>query len=174
MSQAEIGPMAYGGSRLALSTVRFAARLISLIASGLGGRFFDELRERQSLAYTVGVQSIERALSGTFIGYIATAPEKEERARAGLLREFQRLRDDLVTAEELERAQEYAVGTRVIRRESNSALLWEMIEAWLFGRLAESTEFEGKIRSVTREQVRRLAATCFDPGRRAEGVVRGR
>ncbi|MGK2935082.1 MAG: M16 family metallopeptidase, partial [Gemmatimonadaceae bacterium] len=153
---------------------RFAARLISLIASGLGGRFFDELRERQSLAYTVGVHSIERALSGTFIGYIATAPEKEERARAGLLREFQRLREELVSEEELERAKEYAVGTRVIRRESNAALLSEMIEAWLFGRLAESAEFEGKIRSVTRKQVRRLAAACFDPGRRAEGVVRGR
>jgi len=153
---------------------RFAARLISLIASGLGGRFFDELRERQSLAYTVGVQAMARPLSGTFIGYIATAPEKEERARAGLLREFQRLRDELVSAEELERAQEYAVGTRVIGRESNSALLWEMIEAWLFGSLAEPAEFERKIRAVTREQVRRVAATCFDPDRRAEGVVRGR
>jgi zinc protease len=153
---------------------RFAARLISLMASGLGGRFFDELRERQSLAYTVGVQVIERALAGTFIGYIATAPEKEERARAGLLREFQRLREDLVSEDELERAKEYAVGTRVIRRESNGALLSEMIDAWLFGRLAESAEFEGKIRSVTRKQVRRLAAACFDPGRRAEGVVRGR
>ncbi|MCR4341700.1 MAG: insulinase family protein [Gemmatimonadaceae bacterium] len=153
---------------------RFTARLISLLASGLGGRFFDELRERQSLAYTVGVHVIERALAGTFIGYIATAPDKEERAREGLLREFQRLCEELVTEEELERAQEYAVGTHVIRRESNAALLSEMIEAWLFGRLAEPAEFEGKIRSVTRKQVRRLAAACFDPARRAEGVVRGR
>jgi zinc protease len=153
---------------------RFGARLISLMASGLGGRFFDELRERQSLAYTVGVHVIERSLAGTFIGYIGTAPEKEERAREGLLREFQRLREELVTEEELERAQEYAVGTHVIRRESNAALLSEMIENWLFGRLAEPAEFERKIRSVTRKQVRRLAAACFDPARRAEGVVRGR
>jgi len=79
-----------------------------------------------------------------------------------------------VSEEELDRAKEYAVGARVIRRESNAALLSEMIEAWLFGRLAESAEFEGKIRAVTREQVRALAAACFDPGRRAEGVVRGR
>jgi len=32
---------------------RFAANLIATVASGLGGRFFDELRDRQSLAYTV-------------------------------------------------------------------------------------------------------------------------
>ncbi len=153
---------------------RFAARLIALMASGLGGRFFDELRERQSLAYTVSVHSSERTLAGSFLAYIATAPEKEERARAGLLREFQRLRDELVTPEELERAKEYAVGTHAIRRESNGALLWEMIDAWLFGRLSEPAELESRIRAVTRTQVRELAAACFDPDRRAEGIVRGR
>lgn len=152
---------------------RFTARLIALMASGLGGRFFDELRERQSLAYTVSVHSSERVLAGSFLAYIATAPEKEERARAGLLHEFQRLREDLVTPEELERAKEYAVGTHAIRRESNSALLAEMIDAWLFGRLSEPAEFESRIRSVTREDVRELAAACFDPERRTEGVVRG-
>ena len=153
---------------------RFAARLIALMASGLGGRFFDELRERQSLAYTVSVHSSERALAGSFLAYIATAPEKEERARAGLLREFERLRDELVTPEELERAKEYAVGTHAIRRESNGALLWEMIDAWLFGWLSEPAEFESRVRAVTRAQVRDLAAACFDPDRRAEGIVRGR
>jgi len=153
---------------------RFAARMISVIASGLGGRFFDELRERQSLAYTVGVHTIERALGGMFVAYIATAPEKEERARAGLLREFDRLRQELVTKAELERAQEYAVGTHAIHRESNGAVLSEMLDAWLFGRLSEPAEFEGRIRSVTREQIRRLAHSCFDPAKRAEGIVRGR
>ncbi|MGI8620000.1 MAG: M16 family metallopeptidase [Gemmatimonadaceae bacterium] len=153
---------------------RFTARLIALMASGLGGRFFDELRERQSLAYTVGVHVSERVVAGSFVAYIATAPEKEERARAGLLREFQRLREELVTEEELQRAKEYAVGTHAIWRESNGALLSEMIDSWLFGRLSDPAEFEGKIRSVTREQVRQLAAACFDPATRAEGVVRGR
>jgi zinc protease len=153
---------------------RFAARLISIMASGLGGRFFDELRERQSLAYTVGVSIMERAAAGAFVAYIATAPEKEGRARDGLLEEFRRLRESLVDENELARAQEYAVGTHAIRRESNGALLSEMLDAWLFGTLGESAEFESRIRSVTREEVRALAATCFDPAKRAEGVVRGR
>ena len=139
---------------------RFTARMISVMASGLGGRFFDELRERQSLAYTVGVHVSERVLAGTFVAYIATAPEKEDLARAGLLREFERLREELVTDEELDRAKEYAVGTHAIRRESNGALLSEMLDAWLFGQLSEPAEFEARIRSVTRDQVRRLAASC--------------
>ena len=153
---------------------RYAARLISIIASGLGGRFFDELRERQSLAYTVSVHSAERVLAGAFIAYIATSPEKEDRAREGLLREFARLREELVTCEELDRAKEYAVGSHAIRRETGSALLAEMMDAWLFGKLSEPDELESRIRSVTRDDVRRLAVACFDPAKRAEGIVRGR
>ncbi|HUR92166.1 MAG TPA: pitrilysin family protein [Gemmatimonadaceae bacterium] len=153
---------------------RFTARLISIMASGLGGRFFDELRERQSLAYTVGVHSAERPLAGTFIAYIATSADKEDRARQGLLREFERLRVELVTTEELDRAKEYAVGASAIRRETAGALLSEMMDAWLFGALSEAAELERRIRAVTREDVRRLAAACFDPSKRAEGIVRGR
>lgn len=165
--------MAFPGPRRSDDS-RFAARLISVIASGLGGRFFDELRDRQSLAYTVGVHVSERSEAGAFIAYIATAPEKEEDARAGLLREFARLREDLVTSEELARAQEYAVGTHVIRRETNGAVLSDILDGWLFGSLAEPSEFEQKIRAVNREQLRDLSAASFDPSTRAEGIVRGR
>jgi zinc protease len=65
---------------------RFAAQLIASIASGLGGRFFDELRDRQSLAYPVHAYTSERQLAAMFLAYIATSPEKEETARNGLLK----------------------------------------------------------------------------------------
>ena len=71
---------------------RFAARIVASIGSGLGGRFFDELRDRQSLAYTVHAFTSEHQLAGAFVAYIATSPEKEDVARAGLLAEFEKLR----------------------------------------------------------------------------------
>src|SRR5205814_4236510 len=64
---------------------RFAASLIATVASGLGGRFFDELRDRQSLAYTVQAAASGKRLAGIFLSYIATSPEKEGVARQGLL-----------------------------------------------------------------------------------------
>ena len=67
---------------------RFAAEMIAGVASGLGGRFFDELRDKQSLGYTVHAGAIERSMGGAFMAYIATSPEKEEIARRGLLLEF--------------------------------------------------------------------------------------
>ncbi len=152
---------------------RFAAQLIATIASGLGGRFFDELRDRQSLAYTVHAYTSERQLAGMFLAYIATSPEKEETARAGLLKEFAKLRDEPVTDDELARAKRYTIGAHAIRQESGAAILADILDAWMFGGLHELVEFESRVQAVTKADVQELARTFFDPARRVEGIVRG-
>jgi zinc protease len=153
---------------------RFAASLIGTVASGLGGRFFDELRDRQSLAYTVHAGASEKRLAGIFVSYIATSPEKEDVARKGLLAEFAKLRDEPVSDDELSRAKEYTVGSHAIAQELGSTLLAEMLDAWMFGEgLKEIAEYERRVRGVTAEEMRDLARDCFDPNRRVEGIVRG-
>ena len=153
---------------------RFAAQLIATIASGLGGRFFDELRDRQSLAYTVHAYTSEHQLAGMFLSYIATSPEKEEIARRGLLHEFERLRTEPVTGDELARAKRYAVGSHAIRQESGGAVLAEMLDAFMYGSgLGEIEQFNSSIEAVTADDILSLAREFFDPSRRVEGVVRG-
>jgi zinc protease len=153
---------------------RFAAAMIAGITSGLGGRFFDELRDRQSLAYTVLAAPILRQRAGAFAAYIAMSPEKEEAARRGLLTEFAKLCDQPVTERELERAKTYALGSWAIRRESSASVLGDIADAWLYGEsLAELSEYEDRVRGVTALQVRALARKYFDPARRVEGIVRG-
>jgi zinc protease len=152
---------------------RFATAMIAGVASGLGGRFFDELRDRQSLGYTVHAYASERSLAGAFVAYIATGPEKEEVARRGLLAEFAKLRDTPVTAKELEQAQTYAIGVHAIRQQSGSAVLGDMVDAWLFGRLGELAEFEAQVRGVTAVGMRQIARAYFDDDRRVEGIIRG-
>ncbi len=152
---------------------RFAAAMIAGVASGLGGRFFDELRDKQSLGYTVHAFTAERALAGTFGAYIATSPEKEEQARRGLLREFAKLRDEPVTPRELEQAQTYAIGVHAIRQQSGGAVLADMVDAWMFGTLAELREFDTRIRAVTAQEMRAVAQRYFLEERRVEGMVRG-
>ena len=161
-----------GPSRL--DADRMAAQLLAGVASGLGGRFFDELRDRRSLAYTVHAFAAPRRLAGTFGAYIATGPTQEEEARAGLLAEFARLREEPVTAEELERAQVYALGTHAIARQGGGAVLSDMVDAWLLGEgLGTLATFEARVRAVTPEGIRALAERWFDPGLVVEGVVRG-
>jgi len=152
---------------------RFAAGMIASVASGLGGRFFDELRDKRSLCYTVHAFAMERRLAGTFGAYIATNPEQEDAARQGLLTEFRRLREEPVTADELNRAKTYAIGSHAIRQQSGGAVLADMVDAFLFGSLSELTTFDANVRAVTAESIRAMAEHCFDQSRRVEGVVRG-
>jgi zinc protease len=153
---------------------RFAATLIATVASGLGGRFFDELRDRQSLAYTVQAAASGKRLAGMFLSYIATSPEKEGVARAGLLAEFAKLRDQPVSSDELSRAKEYIVGSHAISQESGAAMLGEMLDAWMFGEgLHELLEYDTRVRGVSADQMRDVARKYFDPEKRVEGIVRG-
>jgi zinc protease len=153
---------------------RFAAEMIAGVASGLGGRFSDELRDKRSLCYTVNAFASDRRLAGAFGAYIATSPEQENAAREGLLTEFRRLREEPVTTEELERAQTYAIGTHAIRQQSGAAVLGDLVDAFLFGTLSELSTYEASVRGVTAESMREVADRFFDQSRRVEGIVRGK
>jgi zinc protease len=153
---------------------RYVTGLIATIASGLGGRFFDELRDRQSLAYTVHAFGAERRRAGLFVAYIATSPAKEGLARDGLLREFTRLREQPVSEDEIRRAKSYAIGTHAIRQESGGAVMGDVLDAWQFGGdLGELTRFEERVDAVTAERILDVARRYFDPAQRVEGIVRG-
>ncbi|MFA6165744.1 MAG: pitrilysin family protein [Gemmatimonadaceae bacterium] len=152
---------------------RFAAGLLGGVTSGLGGRFFEALRDRQSLAYTVIATPVVRPLAGLFVTYIATSPEKEEQARRGLLAEIDKLRAAPVEDEELHRARTYALGTWAIRQESGGVVMGDIADAWLFGSLNELADYEQHIRAVSVADLQAIAVECLDPARRVEGAVRG-
>jgi zinc protease len=90
-----------------------------------------------------------------------------------LLRELQKLRDAQVTAEELERAQTFAIGAHQIRQQSGGAVLGELVEAWMFGTLAELEQYEAQVRGVTPQRILETARQYFELDRRVEGIVRG-
>lgn len=149
-------------------------RVLANAAGGLGGRFFEELRSKRSLAYTVALLPLNRLAGGAFIGYIATSPEREDEARAGLLEQFASLIERPLAEADIERARRYTIGTWQIRRQTNSARLHDLLEAYVLGRgQAEIDEFEERIRAVTREQVRAVAERYFRPELVVEGLVRG-
>jgi zinc protease len=154
-------------------SARFDAELLGGVASGLGGRFFEELRDRQSLAYTVMARPYARAAGGTFAAYIATSPAKETTARDGLLAEFAKLRDGDVKPEELERARQYAIGAWQIRQSSGAAVLSDIADAVLWGALEDLARYPADLAAVTPSRMRAAAERWFDPARRIEGIVRG-
>jgi len=153
---------------------RYPLQVLSNVVSGLGGRLFEELRSKRSLAYTVTAYPIARWLAGAYVAYIATSPEREAEARAGLLQELEKLRQDPVEAEELERAIRYTIGAWQIRSQTNGAQLSDLAGALLLGHgLPELREHEARIRAVTADSILDAARRFLDPARLVEGIVRG-
>lgn len=152
----------------------YALQVMSSAIAGLGGRLFEELRSRQSLAYTVTAYPVARRDAGAFVGYIATSPELEEKARDGLIQELRRTTMDLIDDDEIERAKRYTIGTWQIRQQTNGAQLGDLEGALLLGRgLSELREFEERIQEVTPQMIRDVAQRWFDFDRMVYGAVRG-
>jgi zinc protease len=153
---------------------RHAAEVWAAVASGLGGRMFEALRDRRSLAYTVLASSWQRGRSGALVSYIATSPEREEEARAAMLEELDLFRYEPVTGAELDQAVSYLAGQAEVSRQSAGALAAEMLESWLIGcGLADLDNPAAAYRAVTAQEVLRVARDNLDPNSRSEGVIRG-
>jgi zinc protease len=153
---------------------RHAAEVWAAVASGLGGRLFDALRDRRSLAYTVLASAWQKSRAGALVSYIATSPEREDEAREQMLIELRRFADEPVAAAELAQAASYLAGQAQIRRQSAGALAGEILEAWISGDgLSELADPAAAYRAVTAAEVQGVAERSLDPARRAEGVVHG-
>ena len=81
---------------------RAAVQVWAAVASGLGGRLFEALRDRRSLAYTVVASAWLKARAGAIVTYIATSPDREDEAREEMLRELGRFAREPVSETELQ------------------------------------------------------------------------
>jgi zinc protease len=156
------------------SPERHAARVWAAVASGLGGRMFEALRDRRSLAYTVMASSWQKARAGALVTYIATSPEREDEARAAMLDELARFANEPVTDTELAEAASYLAGQAEVRRQSAVAVAGDLLEAWLIGDgLDELADPGAPYQRVRVSDVQEIAARYLIAAERAEGVVRG-
>lgn len=151
-----------------------AAEVWAAVASGLGGRLFEALRDKRSLAYTVLGTAWARRRGGALGVYIATSPAREEEARAEMLKELATFAGTPTTSEELDRAKHYLAGQAEVARMTAGSVAAELADAWLAGRGLEELEAPWEAyRHVTVEDVMAVARAAFDPTLMAEGVVRG-
>jgi zinc protease len=153
---------------------RAAAEVWAAVASGLGGRMFEALRDRRSLAYTVMASSWQRGRAGALITYIATSPEREDEARTAMLEELERFTREPVSETELIQAVSYLSGQAEVSRQSGAGLAGEILEAWVNGNGLNDLKDPGAaFHAVSAGDVLRVAQRHLQQSHRAEGVVRG-
>ncbi len=153
---------------------RAAADVWAAVASGLGGRMFEALRDRRSLAYTVMASSWQRGRAGALLTYIATSPLREDEAREAMLEELAGFTREPVSDAELQQATNYLAGQAEVGRQSAAALAGEILEAWLIGNGLEDLEDPGaEFRRVSKDDILHVAQRYLRASERAEGVIRG-
>jgi zinc protease len=154
---------------------RYPLVVLENIVSGLGGRFFDAIREKQGLAYTVRTRNAFFSKGGAIYTYAAFSPENEEKVKTSLQAEMDRLRKGGVTAEELSKSIAYTIGEHEMGLQTRTSLVLEYARALYGGETVLSVGDYGRlVRNVNAEQVRRVAEIYLDPARLRVAIVRGK
>lgn len=142
---------------------RYVLDVINSLLSGQGGRLFLELRDKQSLAYTVTSTMIEGVDTGFFGFYIGTEPSKIPLALEGIFNEIEKLVTKKIPKVELDRAKNYILGNHEIDHQRNGSIAMQLALNELYGLgTKEFFDFKKHIQKVKVEDVRRVAKKYFN------------
>jgi len=151
----------------------YPLRVLYAVLSGQGGRLFYQLRDRESLAYSVRAKTLLGLDAGTFAILIGTSPSKIERAVRGIFREVRRVRQEGITDEELERAKRFLIGNHDIGLQKNKSRALSLGLDELYGLGFErSLRFADRIDEVDGADVRRAAEEYLVPGESVTAVTK--
>ncbi len=151
---------------------RYALKVLDTILSRQGGRLFYEVREQRALAYSVTAFSVEGLAPGTFGVYLGTDPGSVDEAVSATQTELERLRQEKVTADELERAKKYMTGSYEISLQSNAAQSEELAFNELYGLgHTHGRRYLDYIQQVTEADVQRVANTYLNPAEQTLVIV---
>ncbi|MHC4697111.1 MAG: M16 family metallopeptidase [Planctomycetota bacterium] len=133
--------------------------LLGILAGGMSARLFTEVREKQGLVYWVNAwHETPRGSGRIFLG-ASTTPERCEKTFTTLLREVDRLADD-IEEDELERAVTGIVASKETRGDTTGARCGELAsDLFFFGRPLPPEEKIAKVQAVTTDDIRRYLTT---------------
>jgi zinc protease len=154
---------------------RYPLVVLENVVSGLAGRFFDAIREKQGLAYTVRMENTFYTKGGANYTYVAFSPENEAKVRESLQNEMDRLRKSGVTPEELKKSIAYTIGEHEIGMQTRLGSVLEYARAVFSGEGVQGVgSYSRLVRNVTADQVKKAAETYLDPKLLRVAIVRGK
>jgi predicted Zn-dependent peptidase len=152
---------------------RFAiAVLNNLLGGGMSSRLFQNIREKQGLAYAVFSELTPYSDAGLFSVYAGTAKETVGKVLDMTIAEFRALKESPVPEDELRRAKNHLKGSLMLSLESTSSRMSNLARQELyFQRFTTLDEILASIEAVTREDVQVLARQFFQPEQIAVSVL---
>jgi predicted Zn-dependent peptidase len=156
-----------------LSENRYAWSVLNtVVGGGMSSRLFQNIRERQGLAYAVFSDLNPYRDAGLFGVYAGTGAKTVRQVVVSILKELRDLRDTPVPAEELRRAKDNLKGSLMLGLESTGARMSNLARQQIyFGRSIGMNELLENVERVTAEDVQRITSTAFDPAKMALTVL---
>ncbi|MFT3693417.1 MAG: pitrilysin family protein [Kofleriaceae bacterium] len=152
---------------------RFALEVLVAVLGGQNGRLFSELRDKRALVYRVSAHSVEGVDPGFVAVYLSCSPEKLDEAVGAVREQLATITKDGITADELEKAKTYLVGSHQIAMQRRSAVANAIAyhEAYGLG-WASWSQYDDAIKAVTLADVAAAAQTYLIPERAITATVR--
>lgn len=140
--------------------------VIQQLLSGLGGRLFTRLRDERALAYEVHAVAASNLDPGAFLFMTRTTRDKFDACVEGLAEELALLASTPVPEDELARAKNSLIGSRIADLQRNQDQAQGMALDELYGLGYEHYwRYIDRIEAVGAEDVRRVARAYLDMGR---------
>ncbi|MGA2697781.1 MAG: pitrilysin family protein [Terriglobales bacterium] len=142
---------------------RHASYILStLLGGGMSSRLFQNIRERQGLAYSIYADLNPYRDTGCLSVYAGTSRTSATKVVESVISEFRKLKSETVPEEELRRAKDQLKGSLMLSLESSTARMSNLArQAMYFDHFYTMDELIEKIESVTAEELKGLANEFF-------------
>ena len=137
--------------------------LNTVLGGGMSSRLFQNIRERQGLAYSVYSDLSPYTDTGCLMVCAGTSVESVRKLVDSVLKEFTELKQNEVPHEELRRAKDHLKGSLMLSLESTSSRMSNLARQEMhFKRFFSLDELVESIEKVTAADVQRIAQIFFE------------
>jgi predicted Zn-dependent peptidase len=146
---------------------RYATLILNtVLGGGMSSRLFQTIREERGMAYSVFSDLSPYRDTGTLCVYAGTSAGKALETIDLIMREFRKLKEEILPDEELTRAKDQLKGNILMGLESSNSRMANLARQEIyFGQFFTAEEITGRIDAVEGSQVQAMAQRLFDPDR---------
>lgn len=139
--------------------LRFACYTLNLVlGGGMSSRLFQNIRERQGLAYSIFSELNMYRDTGMLAVYAGTSGKSVRALIDGVISEFRRIKKEKLQPDELRHAKDHIKGSLMLSLESTGSRMSNLARQWLtYGRFFALDEIIEMVEAVTAEEVTEVA-----------------
>ena len=146
---------------------RYATLILNtILGGGMSSRLFQTIREERGMAYSIYSDVSPCRDTGTLCVFAGTSVNKSLNVVQLILEEFRKLKQELLSVEELTRAKDQVKGNILLGMESSNARMANLArQEMYFHEFITIDEIIARISAVDAAQVQAMAQQLFDPAR---------